>query len=80
MPPQGLEPSTPTILENDFVKLIGEWSNVGVYDAKTRIVRWRLEFKPAFKGTHRLYMRAKDAFAKLNGDTGWKYKGTLKVQ
>jgi len=76
----GVTPGTVTILENDAVKVIVQWSSVGAMDANTRIVRWRLEFKGAFRGRHRVYMRGIDNLAECGGDKGWKWKGWLRIQ
>ena len=77
---EGKTPGTVEFLENEAVKVIVQWSTLGVYDTKTRILRLRLEFKPAFVGFHKVYMRARDLFWEQNGDTGWKWKGTLTIK
>jgi len=73
----GYAPRTDNLIENDLVIVIVKWSKLGINDSRTWTVRWRLEFKPAFVGRHNLYMRAVDA---LGGDTGWKYKGWIRVE
>ena len=74
----GLAPGTTAFIENSMAKVVVEWSKPGIQDAKTRVMRWRLEFKAEFVGARNVYMRAIDQFP-VNGDTGWKWKGTLAV-
>ncbi|NLS75965.1 MAG: matrixin family metalloprotease [Chloroflexi bacterium] len=75
----GVAPKSDLILENDAVKVMVKWSYPGAMDTQTRIMHWRLEFKPGYAGKHRIYQRAIDLFPQANGDTGWIYKGTLQV-
>ncbi|NLS77449.1 MAG: DNRLRE domain-containing protein [Chloroflexi bacterium] len=69
-----------TYLENDAVKVIAQYSTPGFADVRTRIVRWRIEFKAGYAGSHQVYMRAIDRFPSAQGDTGWKWKGALAIQ
>ena len=78
---QHATPRSPSILENELVRVIVRWSGPGVMDFRTRIVRWRLEFKNAFIGRRNLYMRAVDAMGPaLGGDTGWRWKGRVDIR
>lgn len=73
----GFAPRAPWVLENEWVIVRGLGSSVGAADGKTAIVRWTLEFKAASAGRHGLYMRAVDA---VGADTGWKWKGWIRVE
>ncbi len=78
-----ITPKSPTYvtLENEYCILRGDWSRSGAYDSKTLTVRWWLQFKPAFRGTHNTYMRAIDKLGPaLNGATGMWQKGWIQVQ
>jgi len=77
-----ITPKTPGArLENEYCILHGEWSQPRAYDARTLTVRWWLQFKPAFRGRHNIYMKAIDNLGPaLNGATGLWYKGWVEVQ
>jgi len=77
----GVTPGTVgATLSNAAVTVYIRTSTVGTADVRTRLVRWRLEFKAPFAGFHRVYMRGIDLFPQADGDTGWKLKGTLTIQ
>ncbi len=76
----GDAPGTANLISNGKVKVIVQYSTPGVANVRTRIVRWRLEFKSSFAGSHQVYLRAKDLFGEQNGDTGWEHKGTLTIR
>ena len=75
----GATPRSGAFLENEAARVSCAWSYPGVADLRTRLVYWRIEFKPAFQGPRQMYMRAKDAFWAQNGDTGWKLKGGIVI-
>jgi len=66
-------------LENSAVKVIMQYTSAGAADARTQIVRWRVELKSGFAGSHYVYMRARDGFPGADGDTGWTLKGALTI-
>ncbi len=75
----GFTPGTNNTISNSAVTVYVAQSTPGVANATTRIMRWRLQFKAAFAGPHREYMRAIDLFPAANGDTGWVDKGALTI-
>ena len=73
-------PRTAFRMTNEYVTVRGPGSRVINCDWRTLGVKWYLQFKPAFVGRHRLYMRAVDVLtAEYGGDTGWKWKGWIEV-
>ena len=80
----GAKSATPRsleVLENEYMRVIVRWSGPDVMDFRTRIVRWRIEFKDAYAGRHKMYMRAVDLLGpEFGGETGWKWKGWVEIR
>ena len=60
-------------MANQHVTVRGPGGRVINCDFRTMGAKWCLQFKAAFLGRHKLYMRAVDILTPdYGGDTGWK--------